>query len=106
MGHFVAVEGIGDRAAAAGFIITYDERRFSGFFLPSVTENNVRGKRRFPIINHHKPHGNPSPPRGVSGQALSLQFTLGRPDGGRAGGWAQGCCPGPPARGNRAFQML
>lgn len=65
--HFFAVEGTGE-GPSGGFIITYDERRFRASFLPSVRENNVGGKRRFPIINHHKPRGNPPHP-GVSGQA-------------------------------------
>ena len=101
--HFVAVEGTGHGAGAAGFIITYDERRFSAFFLPSVRENNVGGRRRFPIINHHKPHGNPSPPRGVSADAerwgpaaRTARGRLGPP--GRRGG-APGAAA--PPRGNR-----
>lgn len=104
---FVAVEGTGDGAGAAGFIITYDERRFSAFFLPSVRENNVGEKRRFPIINCHKPHGNPSPPRGVSGQTLSPgapRPALPAAGSGRLDG--EGVLPKPPPVGIEAPERL
>lgn len=92
--HFVAVEGAGVGQAA---LLSARGDLEPSFFL--CQGEQCRGKWGFPIINHHKPHGNPSPPPAGNGQTADLGLPLGAAA-------RMGCSRGPHPWERRLWKAL